>query len=283
MLRPFVSFFASPFWASWADRHNKHVQVFTFTLISSLVFRALYLYMATFWKCVLLVAATEFVSSGQGPMVDNGVISAMADPTEWGKHRLWGAIGFGLAVLAMGYIIEKTGSFTYMFVIHIIGMLVTMVLVRTLLDLGPKKDKKDSNVARAQANEGTLEDGVAREEAAEMLIHSSENDSDDSDNYSDVNNINNYNDDDDADDAGDADDGSNDGGSHTSRARVAQDGEEEADDRHPTGTAADVNMPDTSTSQLGLLKYLLKDWSRCRFFFVVLLSGSFTGVIENFL
>ena len=38
-----------------------------------------------------------------------------------------GAVGFGLAVLAMGSLIEKTGSFKMMFVVHIVGMLLSMV------------------------------------------------------------------------------------------------------------------------------------------------------------
>ena len=266
-----MSFFASPFWASLADRHNKHVQVFTTTLVGSLVFRALYLYVTTFWKCVVLVAATEFLCSGQGPMVDNGVISAMPDPSEWGKHRLWGAVGFGLAVLAMGYVIEKKESFTVMFVIHIAGMLLSMVMVRTLIKLGPKKLETESSSSStgssssSSTSNGELSQTVSSETLDGDLAQGNGNGGGvgvaDGPNDNDI------------EDEGEDDDGDGDG-----------DGDwDEDDQRRQSRDAEHAQMPDTSTSQLALLKYLLKDWSRCRFFFVVLISGSFTGVIENFL
>lgn len=134
-----------------------------------------------------------------------------------------GAVGFGLAVLAMGSLIEKTGSFKMMFVVHIVGMLLSMVLVRVLLKLGPRK-KEDEN--GASKNDESSEGG---------------------------------------------------GGGIEDKNHVSE------QDDAVGGTSTSGDEPYTSTSQLGLLKYLLKDWSRCRFFFVVLVSGSFTGVIENFL
>lgn len=135
VIRPMVSFVGTPFWAFLADSTGLHPQVFVCCMFVSTLARLLYLTTSTFGVLLPIIAAVEFVGSGPSSMIDTAVMSSLIDPRDWGRHRLWGAVGFGSAVLLVGILTAHDGGWRWMFGLHCLLMLIATSLVRRYLRL----------------------------------------------------------------------------------------------------------------------------------------------------
>jgi len=136
VLQPFTKFVAAPLWTSAADVFQAHATVYTAGALVACGVRMLYLPADGFGAIVCVLLLAELLGAGAGPMLDASVLATMADPDEWGKHRLWGAVGFGTAVLVVGYVLQWSGSFLPMFVMHAALTCGGVALVRQFLPLG---------------------------------------------------------------------------------------------------------------------------------------------------
>lgn len=65
-------------------------------------------------------------------------IQKQEDPTRWGRHRLWGAVGYGIAVLLIGIMIDNHG-FTPMYMAHVALVTSGVLLVRARLPMGRRR------------------------------------------------------------------------------------------------------------------------------------------------
>lgn len=143
VLQPGIKFVASPFWTWLADSRQAHLGVFTLCSLIPCAIRLGYLAAGSFGAVVILLLGAGLVNAGAGPMLDAGVLATIRDPDEWGRHRLWGAVGFGSAVLVLGYVVQWTGSFIPMFAMHLILTVLSVALVRRYLPLGRVTRKRD--------------------------------------------------------------------------------------------------------------------------------------------
>lgn len=151
--RPFMTFIGAPLWTTLADKHMLHRPIYIGTGIVAMIGKLCYLVVNSFHGLVLVCMVTDFIGSAGGPMIDHGVLSLMKDPSKWGRYRLWGAVGYGIAVGAMGVAIGATGSYTLLFIMHVICAVVAMVLVTNYLVLGPKPIIKQGDGSKDSAAE----------------------------------------------------------------------------------------------------------------------------------
>ncbi len=109
-LSPLVALLAAPFWGGVADATQQHRRLLLLA-ISCFLFAVFGLSFATtlLWL-IPLVVAFAFFSAPIMPLVDNSVLEILGPrKQEYGKQRLWGAIGWGIAAALIGSITERYG------------------------------------------------------------------------------------------------------------------------------------------------------------------------------
>ena len=107
---PLVTLFAAPLWGSVADATQRHRQMLL-TAIGSTIVVVLALSLAAQLLWLLpLVMAYAFFSAPIVPLVDNTTL-AMLGPRkdQYGRQRVWGAIGWGVSAAVMGVVIQRVG------------------------------------------------------------------------------------------------------------------------------------------------------------------------------
>lgn len=107
---PLVTLFAAPLWGSVADATQRHRQMLL-TAIGSTIVVVLALSVAAQLLWLLpLVMAYAFFSAPIVPLVDNTTL-AMLGPRkdQYGRQRVWGAIGWGVSAAIMGVVIQRMG------------------------------------------------------------------------------------------------------------------------------------------------------------------------------
>lgn len=144
-LRPACTFLGSIVWTSVADGFSLHSAVYTVTTLAAVILRCCIIVAPSLVAVVLTMVAAALVGAGSGPMLDGAVLATMVDATDWGKHRLWGAVGYGIAVLVVGLLIDHHG-FESMFAGHAALVTAAVVVVRMRLPMGrrPKRDDDSS-------------------------------------------------------------------------------------------------------------------------------------------
>ncbi len=108
-LPPLITLVAAPLWGGLADATNRHKQLLL-AAIGGVIVVALSISMVTQLLWLLpLVAVYAFFSAPIVPLVDNTVL-AMLGPlrNQYGKQRIWGAIGWGVSAAIMGIVIQRT-------------------------------------------------------------------------------------------------------------------------------------------------------------------------------
>jgi len=81
------------------------------TLLAAVGIRMGLLSAATFATMAAVVLASDFVGSAVSPLVDHAVLDALGPRRgDYGKQRLYGAVGWGIAALVVGAVAEAVGQ-----------------------------------------------------------------------------------------------------------------------------------------------------------------------------
>ena len=109
-LAPIVTWFAAPLWGAIADATHRHRAVLSVTILGTLA-TILLLSRATNLLWLLpIVAAYALFSAPIMPLVDNSVMALLGERSAlYGRQRVWGAIGWGIAGYAAGFLVEGWG------------------------------------------------------------------------------------------------------------------------------------------------------------------------------
>eukprot|EP00052_Salpingoeca_macrocollata_P007711 m.61657 g.61657 ORF g.61657 m.61657 type:complete len:481 (+) comp16210_c0_seq1:20-1462(+) len=118
VLRPAMLFVASPLLNFLADVSGQHRLMMASCLVLSVLARSCLLLASSFSAVAGVWLTSEFLGSPVAPLIDSTVISTLPDRSLWGRQRLWGAAGFGLAVLVVGVTETYVASFWPMFALH---------------------------------------------------------------------------------------------------------------------------------------------------------------------
>ena len=129
-LPPVLSLIGASLWGGIADATQKHKQVLALAIAGALVFAMGLAVTVDFWPLAIIVVGLAFFIAPINPLVDNSVMQMLGERKDhYGKIRLWGAVGWGLAGPLIGRLVEQFGlrwSF-YGFLLWMLGCLVAAV------------------------------------------------------------------------------------------------------------------------------------------------------------
>lgn len=109
-LIPLITLASSPLWGGIADATRRHRAVLLLT-IAGLWLSVLALFFATSFTGLLLAVIAYAMFVGPiVPLIDNAVLTILGERrSDFGRVRLWGSVGWGLAALILGLFLERAG------------------------------------------------------------------------------------------------------------------------------------------------------------------------------
>ncbi|OEH84611.1 hypothetical protein BHU72_08940 [Desulfuribacillus stibiiarsenatis] len=129
---PIVTIFAQPFWGYLSDRFQRPIGVITLTATLSAITVLGYLLLNHYIHFIVVAVLLALFHSPLVPISDSitlGYVKKHGVP--FGNIRLWGAIGFALAVWITGFLMEFTFSGIIFYVFSIV-LILTAILARWL-------------------------------------------------------------------------------------------------------------------------------------------------------
>lgn len=107
---PFVTWIAAPLWGALADATQRHKLLMVIANTGAIVVVLALSLAENLWWLLPLVIGYALFSAPLMPLVDNAVMALLGDRSgEYGKQRLWGAIGWGAAGAVAGWTVERYG------------------------------------------------------------------------------------------------------------------------------------------------------------------------------
>lgn len=102
--------FGPNLWGWFADRHQRRVTVLRITAVAATAAFAGIFFGQTFAQFFLVMVAVNLFTSAQVPLSEALMLSEMrGDLTHYGRLRLWGSVGFILAVVVAGPFLDRYG------------------------------------------------------------------------------------------------------------------------------------------------------------------------------
>jgi len=102
--------FGAGFWGTVADRTNRHRLVFQLSMIGTIIAALLLPYARGFLGMGLIVLVYAVTLSGLSPLLDAMVLNSLGQERHrYGRVRLWGSIGWGVAGAAIGALVDVHG------------------------------------------------------------------------------------------------------------------------------------------------------------------------------
>ena len=109
-LIPLITWFSSPFWSGIADARQRHRGVLLLVIVGLWLSVVVLFFAGTFPALLIAVILYAFFIGPIVPLVDNAVMAILGErKTGYGRVRLWGSVGWGLAAIALGPLLERGG------------------------------------------------------------------------------------------------------------------------------------------------------------------------------
>jgi PPP family 3-phenylpropionic acid transporter len=109
-LVPLVTMVGASLWGMLSDATGRHRLLFAIALCGVWVSVFLMTQAESFNQFIPIVVVYAFFFSPIIPLTDNSVVAALGERSgEYGRIRVWGSYGWGLAALFVGVIIERYG------------------------------------------------------------------------------------------------------------------------------------------------------------------------------
>ena len=107
---PLLGLVAAPLWGGLSDATQQHRRLVSITVIGAATAVALLSQVTTLPWLVGAVILYAFCNAPIIPLVDHAVLLMLGErKADYGKQRLWGAVGWGLSATLFGALIEQTG------------------------------------------------------------------------------------------------------------------------------------------------------------------------------
>lgn len=105
-----ISLVGAPLWGMLSDRSQRHKQSLLIAIAGAVVAALAIGAFHAFAPLMVLVALYAFFSAPIMPLVDNTTMNLLGGQKEnYGRIRMWGAIGWGLAAPITGWLIDSSG------------------------------------------------------------------------------------------------------------------------------------------------------------------------------
>ncbi len=109
-ISPLVGLVAAPLWAGLADATRKHKAIFTLATIGVVIIAFVISITTTMFWLIPVTIAFAFISAPIMPLIDsNTMIFLGGQRDQYGRIRLWGAVGWAIAAPITGALIQSSG------------------------------------------------------------------------------------------------------------------------------------------------------------------------------
>jgi PPP family 3-phenylpropionic acid transporter len=107
---PLVMLVGAPLWGGLADATRQHKRLLMLAIALALICVAALSLISRFVLFIPVVAAYALFIAPVTPLVDNTVMEMLGEQRgKYGKQRLWGAVGWGIAAPLVGWLVESRG------------------------------------------------------------------------------------------------------------------------------------------------------------------------------
>lgn len=107
---PLITMFSASIWSMLSDASGKHRPLFLAAITGTWLSVVLMSQASTFLVLIPIVAVYAFFIAPIIPLVDNAVMAMLgAGSAEYGRQRVWGSYGWGIAGVIIGLIIQRSG------------------------------------------------------------------------------------------------------------------------------------------------------------------------------
>jgi PPP family 3-phenylpropionic acid transporter len=98
------------FWGGLADAAQQHGRLLRVAIIAVIAMTLVLSQVTGFWLLIPVVALLAFCGTPIMPLMDNSVLDLLGERRDqYGKLRLWGAVGWGIAAPIVGRLVEYFG------------------------------------------------------------------------------------------------------------------------------------------------------------------------------
>ena len=109
-LWPAGSILGASLWGAVADATGRHRLVLAVAMLLAAASAQAFLAASSFAVLIPVVVAFSIAVAPVGPMLDHAVLEDLGERQErFGRVRLWGAIGWGVAAPAIGIVVDRAG------------------------------------------------------------------------------------------------------------------------------------------------------------------------------
>ncbi|WP_243291076.1 MFS transporter [Bacillus sp. FJAT-47783] len=107
-ISPVVMIIVQPIWGIISDATRKPVQIIVCSLLLGAVFGIVYSLLGNYYYIILIATLLAIVQSAIVPLSDSVAINYVqrTNVIEYGSIRLWGAVGFAVSALIVGWLSE---------------------------------------------------------------------------------------------------------------------------------------------------------------------------------
>jgi len=107
---PLITMFSASIWSMLSDASGKHRLLFLAAIAGSWLSVFMMTRVSTFFLLIPIVSVYAFFVAPIIPLVDNAVMAMLgARSSEYGRLRVWGSYGWGIAGAIIGLIIQRSG------------------------------------------------------------------------------------------------------------------------------------------------------------------------------
>lgn len=107
---PLTMLLSAPLWGEWADATGRHRRLLLLAVAGTLPPVLFLVHGERFILLLGLVVVFAVAVAPVMPLVDNAVLDALGDKkSDYGKQRLWGAVGWGLSAPLAGWLTQRLG------------------------------------------------------------------------------------------------------------------------------------------------------------------------------
>ncbi|WP_406944599.1 MFS transporter [Halobacillus sp. SY10] len=136
---PLVTIFVQPVWGMLSDYTRNPKRLLMIASIFASVLGIFYPWLQLFPVLLLGIICIALFQSGIVPLSDSLSLNfVQRNGKEYGNIRLWGAVGFAVAVFVLGRLTEATGSMNWIFYSFSLGLLLALL---TLFEFPKRADE----------------------------------------------------------------------------------------------------------------------------------------------
>jgi PPP family 3-phenylpropionic acid transporter len=122
-ISPLITLLAAPLWGALSDATQQHKRFLLAAIAGTILSVYALSRTAQFGWLVVIVIAYAFFGAPIIPLMDNSVLHILqGERDKYGRQRMWGAVGWGLASPLVGYLSERSGQHWFFY-----GYIICMV------------------------------------------------------------------------------------------------------------------------------------------------------------